>query len=206
MSPEFTASQIPYHRWQPLSIAEVTHVFEGAPFVWGLAGGYAIEQFIGRSIRDHSDIDVLVCRDNQLELQTWLDKDWTLYAADPPGSLRLWKRAEYLPQGIHDIWAHRTQCQSWQMQLMLMEVAENRWFSRRNHLIGGDRADLIVLYGGIPCVRVEVQLLFKSKDRRPKDLADFHACLPKMTEDAKEWLFNQLHVLYPEGHPWEEPL
>src|ERR1043165_5292130 len=151
MSPEFVSSQIPYHRWQPLSIAEVSHVFAGAPFVWGLAGGYAIGQFIGRSIRDHGDIDVLVCRDNQLELQAWLDKDWTLYAADPPGSLRLWKKAEYLPQVIHDIWAHRTQFQSWQMQLMLMEVAENRWFSRRNHLIGGERADLIVLYGGIPC-------------------------------------------------------
>jgi len=41
-------------------------LLEYAPFTWGLAGGYAIEQFVGQPIRSHGDIDVLVFRDNQL--------------------------------------------------------------------------------------------------------------------------------------------
>ncbi len=63
---------IPYTRWELLSIAEVVQLFAHAPFTWGLAGGYAIEQFLGKAIREHGDIDVIVYRDEQLLLQSWL--------------------------------------------------------------------------------------------------------------------------------------
>jgi len=100
----------PQSNWQPLSIEEVVQLFAKAPFTWGLAGGYAVEQFLGRSTREHSDIDVVVYRDAQLQAQSWLST-WQLYAADPPGALRPWIDNEYLPYGIHDIWGHRLQVQ-----------------------------------------------------------------------------------------------
>src|SRR5690606_29109946 len=92
---------IPYERWQPLSVKEVCELFDGAPFQWGLAGGYAIELFLGEVIRSHSDIDVLLYRDKQINAQQWL-KNWRCYAADPPGTLRLWKADEFLHSGIND--------------------------------------------------------------------------------------------------------
>lgn len=87
---------IPYGNWQPLSLADVMQVFADAPFTWGLAGGYAVEQFLGTAIREHGDTDVVVYRDEQLQVQGWLP-DWLLYAADPPGTLRPWTDKEYLP-------------------------------------------------------------------------------------------------------------
>jgi hypothetical protein len=45
---------IPYDRWAPLSVAEVVERFTGAPFAWGLAGGYAVERFVGRRAKSGS--------------------------------------------------------------------------------------------------------------------------------------------------------
>ncbi|MCX6047974.1 MAG: hypothetical protein NT075_22975 [Chloroflexi bacterium] len=89
---------IPYERWQPLSVAAVMQVLQGAPFFWCLAGGYVIEQFLGKSLRPHGDIDIVVFRDDQRQAQSWL-QDWVLYAADPPGVLRKWASGEILPEG-----------------------------------------------------------------------------------------------------------
>ena len=52
----------PYSHWKPLSVTEVQQLFTNVPFHWGLAGGYAVEQFLGTAIRPHSDIDVLIYR------------------------------------------------------------------------------------------------------------------------------------------------
>lgn len=199
------SSTIPYTHWHPLSLAEVVRLFADAPFPWGIAGGYAIEQFLGTSIRDHADIDVLVYRDTQLQLQRWLP-EWQLFAADPPGTLRTWIDNEYLPYGIHDIWGHRVQAQTWELQVMLAEVEQNQWFMRKHPEIRGQRDDLLVPYRGIPCVRVEVQLLYKSRGLRPKDTCDFRACLPWLSADARQWLRYQLQRLFPAGHAWLEDL
>ncbi len=51
---------IPDNHWQPLSRVEVIQGFANAPFTWGIAGGYAVEQFLGKSIRDHCDTDIMV--------------------------------------------------------------------------------------------------------------------------------------------------
>lgn len=176
---------IPYHVWLPLSVHDVCDLFASAPFVWGIAGGYAIEQFLGTSIRTHADIDIIVFRDQQRQVQYWL-KDWNLYAADPPGTLRRWQAGEYLRAGIHDVWGHRADTNAWQLQIMLVEVDGDEWVSRRSERIRGPRDKLIVKYNEVPCIRVEVQLLYKARGRRPKDEIDFQACLPRLDAHARQ--------------------
>jgi hypothetical protein len=193
----------PYSHWNPLSVAAVEQLFLNAPFGWGLAGGYAVEQFLGTSIRTHSDIDIVIFRDDQHRLHHWL-VGWRLYAADPPGTLRLWDASEWLQVGIHDIWCHHANAHAWQLQIMLTETDGNDWVSRRHPMIRGSRNDLLVSYGHIPCIRIEVQLLYKAKGNREKDQRDFHACLPLLTAEAKEWLMQALRLAHPEGHAWLE--
>src|SRR5574341_1828127 len=183
------AIEIPYDQWQPLSIAEVRAIFANAPFSWGLAGGYAVEQFLGTAIREHGDLDIVVYRDDQLRVHDWL-AGWRLYAVEPPGPLRPWRTGEYLSYGLHDIWGHRLGIQAWELQIMLAEVEGQEWFSRRNPSIRGRREDLILTYHGLPCVRIEVQLLYKARNCRPKDDLDLQACLPRMSANAKQWLVN----------------
>src|SRR5262245_61992566 len=50
----------PNTRWEPLSVAEVAALFRDAPFPWGLAGGYAVEQFLGTPMlrsKRHAEVD-----------------------------------------------------------------------------------------------------------------------------------------------------
>ena len=181
-------------------------MFHDAPFNWYLAGGYAVEQFLGKPTRAvHGDLDIGIFRDEQLAAQAWLD-DWLLYAADPPGALRLWHPNEYLPMGIHDIWGHRPGVDAWQFQIMLQEVAGDEWFSRRDPAIRGKRRDLIQVYNGVPCIRIEVQFYYKAKGQRAKDEVDFDACLPHLSTEAKTWLRDSLERQYPAGHDWLEAL
>lgn len=196
---------IPYEKWEALSVEAVQQLFKNAPFQWALAGGYAIEFFLGKSIRSHGDIDVLLFRDEQLAAQAWL-KDWQLYAADPAGTLRTWHENEFLQKGINDIWIHHKSSEAWQLQFLITEAEGEEWVSKRNPLIRGKRDDLICLYAGVPCIRPEIQLLYKAKNLRPKDEIDFQACLPAMSSEAKAWLKEKLFILYPDGHEWMKRL
>jgi hypothetical protein len=193
--------EIPHEKWQSLSVAEVVELFRDAPFAWCLAGGYAIEKFLSYKIRAHGDIDITVFRDEQLHVQNWLT-GWQLYAADPPGTLRPWRKDEYLSVGIHDIWGHQIGVDAWQMQIMITEVDGTEWVSRRDDRIRGQRADLITIYDGVPCLRPEIQLLYKVRNPRLKDEQDFHACLPVLSAAAKNWLKQHLTRIYPDGHRW----
>lgn len=191
--------------WAPLRVAEVVERFASAPFVWGLAGGYAIEQFVGRPLRVHGDIDIVVFREEQLALQDWLH-GWQLFAADPLGTLRPWLPGEMLPFGVHDIWCLMEGASTWQLQVMLMEAEGDVWFSRRDRRVRGPRDELIVLYGGLSCLRVEVQLFYKARGLRPKDQQDFDACLELLDARARRWLAEQVRLVHGQEHPWLAPL
>ena len=121
--------------WKPATPAEVAEIFSGCQAQWWIAGGYAIELAIGRPVRDHADIDVLMLRRDQLAVQQALP-GWQWQAADPPGSLRPWPPGERLPAGVHDIWCGPGPGESWRIQVMLDESSGRDWVSRRDERIG----------------------------------------------------------------------
>lgn len=110
-------------RWVPERPEDVAVVFARADFPWWIAGGYAIELAVGRELRAHSDLDVLVLRRDQALVRDCL-ADWNLYVADPPGQaeLRPWRSGEILQQPLHDIWCRRAPGAPWSVQLMLDEA------------------------------------------------------------------------------------
>jgi hypothetical protein len=89
---------------------------------------------------------------------------------------------------------------------MLAEVEGEEWFSHRESSIRGHRDALITPYNAVPCIRIEVQLMYKAKNVRSKDELDFRACLPLMNVEAKRWLKEKLFKLYPHGHSWLDAL
>lgn len=197
-----TSSDLPLEErpWTPLSVEATTSLFAAFPGRWWIAGGWAIDLFVGRQTRKHSDIDVLVIRDDQLHLFDTL-AEWELFAADPPGTLRPWHGSGPLPPEVHDIWCRPAADAPWALQIMLMDTVEDRWVFRRDRRIGGTLASMTRERDGAPYLAPEVQLLFKSKGRRPRDEADLIAALPHLDGRQRQWLRDALELHDP-ANPW----
>jgi hypothetical protein len=194
--------------WAPLTPRDVCALFIGVEdqVSWWIAGGYAIELFVGRPLREHGDIDVLMLRRDQHRIHDVLD-GWDIHAAGPPGQLRRWPSGETLPEAVHDIWCRETPDGPWRFQVMLDESDGTLWRSRVNSqvclpvpLLGRRTA-----IRGWPYLTPEVQLFYKARHTRAKDEMDFAAAAPLLDERARSWLDDALRRTVPEHH-WRTAL
>jgi hypothetical protein len=191
----------PHQPWDPALLPEVCALFSALRTPWWIAGGHAIELAVGHCFREHSDIDVLLLRRDQLAVQQAL-RTWELWAADPPGTLRPWQPGEFLPIGVHDIWCRPGPSQPWRIQVMLDEAEGGDWVSRRStgvrravERVGAPSAT------GVPYLTPEIQLFYKAKQPRPKDEQDFAEVLPSLTTTQRHWLADAISATYGD-HPW----
>jgi hypothetical protein len=195
----------PFGRWQPARPSEAAEVFSAMPCPWWIAGGHAIELAVGRPVRDHGDIDVLVLRPDQLHVQQALE-GWQWWAADPPGTLRPWRPGEQLQAGIHDIWCRPGPNQPWRIQVMIDEASDGDWISRRDPRIRQPLAQIgRTSSDGIPYLAPEIQLYYKAKNPRPEDEADFTTVLPCLDQAQRRWLSSAIAHTFGK-HPWQDRL
>jgi hypothetical protein len=196
------------HNWSPLSVDDTADVFRGIPAPWWVAGGWALDLFVGRTTRAHDDTDILILRD-QLAVQKHLS-DWHLFKTKQPTTPHLapWPTGEFLDPPINDVWARRELYDGpWRFQVMLMEAEGDRWVYRRLPSIGGRIADMgLTTEAGIPYLAPEIQLLYKSGTGLKKDADDLTNVLPVLPRRRVEWLLRCLRRQYPDGHAWTAPL
>lgn len=192
--------------WQPLSPAGLASVFREARFPWWIAGGHAIEHFVGRRIRSHADIDVLALRRNSADLRRHL-ADWDCWVADSPGQFRPWRLVEPLRDDIHDIWCREDQGSPWAFQVMLDESDGLEWRSRRCAAVSMPLRELGVSNPqGAFILAPEVQLFYKAKSPRAKDEIDFEASLPLLSPEQRTWLAHAIERAYGPENIWAERL
>lgn len=196
--------ETPWGVWDPITPGEVMKLLSGLATPWWIAGGYAIEAFVGRTLRDHDDLDVGVFRRDQLAVQQVLG-GWDLHAADPPGTLRPWLPGESLPASVHDIWAREDTRGPWRFQLMLDESQGDDWVFRRDARVRRSVETLTWERDGLRYIAPEVQLLYKSRALREKDQVDFEAAVPLLSQTQRGWLQGTLTLTEP-AHPWIERL
>jgi hypothetical protein len=195
----------PYGPWEPAVPAEAAARFAAFPGPWWIAGGYAIELAVGRPFRAHEDIDVLVLRRDHRHVQAAL-AGWEWWAADPPGTLRPWRPGERLPAAIHDIWCRPGPDRPWRIQVMIDESDGGDWVSRRDPRLRRPLAGIgQASTDGIPYLAPEIQLLYKARNVRPKDEADFTAARPVLDEAQRQWLDGALALAHG-AHPWRDRL
>jgi hypothetical protein len=195
----------PEHRWEPLGLAEVEQLFGSLSAPWWIAGGHALDLFLGHETRPHVDIDVAVLRRDQHVFRDAL-ATWDVQIARE-GAFIPWKRGEAITKPEHhEIWARETPNGPWRLELLFEESEGTRWAYRRNSRIGLNVADLGRRdASGLPFIRPEVMLLYKSKSPRPVDETDFLYTLPRLDVAQKGWLVGALYTIDP-THRWIERL
>ena len=165
---------------------------------WWVGGGWAIDLFLGRTTREHDDVDVVVLRDEQQLVRAHF-AGWDLQVAHQ-GTLRQW-HGERLELPIHVIWCRPDPGSPWQLELLLMEVAAGRWHYRRDPQITLELERVGLVRNGIPYLVPEIPLLYKSKEPRERDEADLAAVLDELPEERRAWLAEALRIQDP-AHPW----
>jgi len=197
-------------RWQPLRPHEIAALFTPRDVPWWIAGGWALDLFLGDQTRAHDDIDVQILRRDQGSIRAAL-QGWDVQGALPsPRPARWpfteWRLDEVLDPAIHDVWCRPRGGAPWAVQLMIGESDGDDWIFRRDARVRralgaiGRRTD-----AGIPYLAPEIQLLYKATDPRPKDEADFTRVAPRLDGDSRHWLRTALALSYP-GHKWEVEL
>ena len=193
----------PEHRWEPLSLEEVKRLFGPVAAPWWIAGGHALDMFLGHETRKHAGMDVAILRRDQKAFLEAL-RMWDLQIAHN-GELIPLKAGETITKPEHhQLWARETPDGPWRMEVFLEESDGKRWSYRRNDRIGLNVADLGRRDSyGIQFIRPEVMLLYKSKSPRPVDETDLLYALPRLDAAQKGWLVAALYTIDPK-HRWLE--
>ena len=183
--------------WEPLPLSEAVALMDGFPRPWWVAAGYAIELHVGHQVRDHDDVDLLVLREDQEAIRAQLP-GWDLRIAHD-GRLEPWREGRPIELPRSGVWARHDAEGPWQLQFLLAECDGDTWWFRRDPRIRLPLAEIgLRTPAGIPYLRPELALLFKSRRTRERDATDFETVLPRLDERA----CGRLAAWLPDGHPW----
>jgi hypothetical protein len=166
---------------------------------WCIAGGWALDLWLGRVTRPHQDVDIALLREDQIAIKDHFH-NWKFYLVDTQGKLRLWKDRQMHMLPTHEIHARGPEGEA--IEFLLNESNGIDWLFRRDTRItlpmrswmrfGAER---------IPVLAPEIVLLYKSKKPSPKDELDFRSAMELLDPDAKAWLIRALQGI-DSAHPW----
>ena len=88
------------------------------------------------------------------------------------------------------------------LEVLLNEVENEYWIFRREPTITFPSSTLFLFSEeGIPYLHPAIVLLYKAKNAREKDHADFQAAKDLLSKKDQQWLCNALETHVP-GHAW----
>lgn len=181
------------------AVWSVTEVMNDVGVWWAVAGGWAIDLWLGEQTREHHDLEVAVRRLDQAAVHAALGDTWQLYCLDPPGSgWSQWNGVLVDPR------AFQLQARSKAMEFdIFTERADpTLWHFRRDVRVTYPLSQVTTrTASGIPVIRPEIQLLYMAKAMEAKNIQDFNVARPRLDRAAASWLADALAIPLPD-HNW----
>jgi len=167
---------------------------------WFVVGGWAIDLFLGHQSRAHKDLEIGISRSNQTDLKSYLRSRKFMKVAE--GELSPWIDGEWLESPVHEIHARSEQEQPYEVEILLQNETERQWIFRRNASIRADKSSIVLSSAdGVPYLSPEIVLLYKAKQPRDKDEADFASVRDRLGHERRLWLRAAVETCHP-GHSW----
>ncbi len=186
--------------WHAMLPLEAAMLLASVPTPWWVAGGWALDLFVGGQTRGHGDLDIGLLRRDVRQLTSTLSS-WEFFEAKNGLLSRLEAGREPNP-GVNSLWCRAVGAMSWTMQVLLDASDHEFWVFRRQAQIRRPLAEVIRRNPqSIPYLAPEVQLLYKARSMRPRDRADFGCVAPRLDCAARTWLRRSLSTVDPE-HEW----
>jgi hypothetical protein len=191
--------------WESIKPNELKEVLRDLSSDWWLAGGHAIDLWLGENTRKHGDIDITLFRENFSDLFN-LTRELYFFVASK-GGLRRLESLDDLRGKDWNIWVKRKGQEKWLFQCLISDEIDGEWIYRRDHRVRLDKNKFgIVTSLEEAIIAPEIQLLFKSSSKEQKDEVDFNNCLPKLSSRQKKWLKDNMSIIYNNSHSWIERL
>lgn len=181
----------------------VASLLQDVPCRWGVAGGWALDLFLGRVTREHQDIEVATLREDQLLLQRHLSlRGWSCEYVRQ-GKMCPWPIGERLGLPAHEIWCRAQSGPLRRLEVLLNERQGDAFVFRRDPRITAPLGHVFIRSdSGIPILAPEIALLYKAKRaNEAKEQMDFSNTVGALSAEARQWLFASLTVAEP-GHKW----
>lgn len=168
----------------PLAIASIMVGFHRP---WCIAGGWAIDLWLGRATRNHAYVKIAVLRDYQIELRDYL-ADWSFKIATRDRRLVPWKDArQMLMLPVHEL--HATDAVGRRCAFFLDESDGIDWIYRRQFDVRMNSSQWIARGVDNVCVlHPAIVLLYKSARPTEKDELDFRSALEQFDDEQRTWL------------------
>jgi hypothetical protein len=184
------------------TIERAVSFMDGFTAPWGIAGGWALDLFLGHETRSHADVDIAVMRADQKLLRSRLSGRVEKVVAR---ELREWPPGEILEPPVHEI--HVASPDGHHLEFLLNEQDESThdWVFRRDPRVRRPLADVFATNRDVPCLAPEIVLLYKAKGASVKDDADLSAALPRLSREQRAWLAQALALTTP-SHRWASVL
>jgi hypothetical protein len=167
----------------PLKVAALMRGFARP---WFVAGGWAIDLYLGRVTRPHADIEIAIFRQDQAVLREHFS-GWSWQKVFN-GALSSWQ-GERLDWPVHELYCGNEAAEPPQLEVLLNEAQGDEWVFRRNDDVTRPIARCyLTSAAGINFLAPEIVLLYKSKGTRDKDEQDFAAVIERLETEQREWL------------------
>lgn len=189
--------------WRSLHPREAPQLLSPVRSSWWIAGGWALDLFVGAQTRKHDDLDIGILRRDVPQILESMS-EWEFFEAKDGRLNRLGRGVPALE--VHSLWSRPRGQEAWVLELMLDESEGDAWVFRRERGIRRALDSAIARTAeGIPYLVPEIQLLYKANRLRPKDDADFQRVLPRLESRARTWLRDALTRL-DVRHAWRPAL
>ena len=191
------------------SLKEVSDLLKPCPQQWWIAGGWAIDGFLGGVTRKHGDVDVAILQREEAALRSYLDSQgievWpglgngqALDSPIHPG--------EQLPSGTKVLLCRTSPKDDWSFECLINKTDENEWVFFNDDRVRRPLTEIgFVGQDDIPYLNPEIVLLYKAKNRRDKDEYDFTLAAPRLSKQARSWLAVSVGIVHPD-HSWPSHL
>jgi hypothetical protein len=190
----------PLGNWATTTPEDAASWFSSLTVPWWVAGGWALDLFLGRQFRTHGDFDVGVLRRDSSQLLAALS-NWEIFEAQN-GALSQLPYGVAPRQEVNSLWCRPAGSMLWSAEVLLDAGDTQFWVFRRQPQIRRSLNEVIRRTPqGIPYLAPEVQLLYKARAPRPRDQDDFAHVAPRLETPARKWLKEALQMTQP-GHDW----
>src|SRR5215213_8951978 len=160
-------------KWEDFDPYRLSNLMRDFHAPWWVAGGRALDLWMGRRTRAHRDVDVAVLRDDQKRLHEAFG-GWELYYATTDHRLVPYRPERWLEVPLHWVWARPASDAPWLCEFLLNEHEGQQWVYRRNPAVRRPLDEVgVIALGGVPILVPEIVLLYKAHELTEKDEADF---------------------------------